>query len=370
MRLIGIETSCDETAAAIVEGHIGADGIPSGQVISNVVLSQPDHAAFGGVVPEIAARAHVMAIDSVIMAAMREADTDFSELDAVAVTSGPGLIGGLIVGLMSAKALSLAHGLPFLGINHLEGHALTARLSDGLQFPYLLLLVSGGHSQILLIRALGDYIRLGTTIDDALGEAFDKTAKLLGLGYPGGPAVERAAQTGDPNRFSFPMPMRGKMPPNFSFSGLKTAVRQQAQAIADAQGLTDQDVADICASFQKTVADVVEDRLIRAYDMASARPDVQASLGGKPLPLVVAGGVAANTVLRARLSSIADRLGATMAAPPLKLCGDNGAMIAWAGLERFAAGERHDFSLAPRARWPLDETAQTVIGHGKAGAKV
>lgn len=370
MRLIGIETSCDETAASIVEGHIDADGLPHGQVLSNIILSQPDHAAFGGVVPEIAARAHVMAIDSVIMAAIKDADTSFSDLDAVAVTSGPGLIGGLIVGLMSAKALSLAHDLPFLGINHLEGHALTARLSDGVAFPYLLLLVSGGHSQILLISGVGNYTRLGTTIDDALGEAFDKTAKLLGLGYPGGPAVERAAESGDATRFKFPMPLRGKMPPNFSFSGLKTAVRQQAQTIADDGGLSDQDVADICASFQKTVADVVEDRLIRAYELANARADVQGILDGKPLPLVVAGGVAANTVLRARLASIADRLGTTMAAPPLKLCGDNGAMIAWAGLERFSRGESHDFSLAPRARWPLDETAKTIIGHGKAGAKV
>lgn len=370
MRLIGIETSCDETAAAVVEGHIDEQGIPHGKILSNVVLSQPDHAAFGGVVPEIAARAHVMAIDSVIMAAMRDADTSFTDLDAVAVTSGPGLIGGLIVGLMSAKALSLAHDLPFLGVNHLEGHALTARLSDGLAFPYLLLLVSGGHSQILLISGVGNYTRLGTTIDDALGEAFDKTAKLLGLGYPGGPAVERAAETGDANRFKFPMPMRGKMPPNFSFSGLKTAVRQQAQALAEGAGLTNQDVADICASFQKTVADVVEDRLTRAYDLANLREDAQAALKGRPLPLVVAGGVAANKVLRARLANIADRLGTTMAAPPLKLCGDNGAMIAWAGLERFSRDESHDFSLAPRARWPLDETAKTVIGHGKAGPKV
>lgn len=370
MRLLGIETSCDETAAAIVEGYIDAHGVPHGDVLSNVVLSQPDHAAFGGVVPEIAARAHVMAVDGVIMAAMKDADSSFSDLDAVAVTAGPGLIGGLIVGLMSAKTLSLAHDLPYLGINHLEGHALTARLSDGLTFPYLLLLVSGGHSQILLISGVGDYTRLGTTIDDALGEAFDKTAKLLGLGYPGGPAVERAAEKGDATRFKFPMPLRGKMPPNFSFSGLKTAVRQQAQALAENGGLTDQDVADICASFQKTVADVVEDRLTRAFDLANSQMDVQTALEGRSLPLVVAGGVAANTVLRDRLAIIADRLGTTMAAPPLELCGDNGAMIAWAGLERFARGESHDFSLAPRARWPLDETAKTVIGHGKAGAKV
>lgn len=370
MRLLGIETSCDETAAAIVEGSIAPDGTPEGQILSNIVLSQTDHEAFGGVVPEIAARAHVMAIDSVITAAMTEADCAYSELDALAVSSGPGLIGGLIVGLMAAKSIALAHDLPFLGINHLEGHALTARLSDQLPYPYLLLLVSGGHSQILLVSGLGQYHRLGSTIDDALGEAFDKTAKLLGLGYPGGPAVERAALAGDPDRFSFPMPLRGKMPPNFSFSGLKTAVRQQAEALVNEGTLSDQDVADICASFQKTVAAIIEDRLLRAFDLATGRSDVQQMLQGAPLPLVVAGGVAANKVLRASLADLADRLGTTLVAPPLRLCGDNGAMIAWAGLERFAAGETHDFALAPRARWPLDMNAQTMIGHGKAGPKV
>lgn len=370
MRLLGIETSCDETAAAIVEGSIAPDGTPEGQILSNIVLSQTDHEAFGGVVPEIAARAHVMAIDSVITAAMTEADCAYSELDALAVSSGPGLIGGLIVGLMAAKSIALAHDLPFLGINHLEGHALTARLSDQLPYPYLLLLVSGGHSQILLVSGLGQYHRLGSTIDDALGEAFDKTAKLLGLGYPGGPAVERAALAGDPDRFSFPMPLRGKMPPNFSFSGLKTAVRQQAEALVNGGTLSDQDVADICASFQKTVAAIIEDRLLRAFDLATGRGDVQQMLQGASLPLVVAGGVAANKVLRASLADLADRLGTTLVAPPLRLCGDNGAMIAWAGLERFAAGETHDFALAPRARWPLDMNAQTMIGHGKAGPKV
>lgn len=370
MRLLGIETSCDETAAAIVDGSIGSDGQPEGQILSNIVLSQKDHEAFGGVVPEIAARAHVMAIDGVIMAAMKEADCDFSDLDALAVSSGPGLIGGLIVGLMAAKSIALAHDLPFLGINHLEGHALTARLSDQLPYPYLLLLVSGGHSQILLVSGLGQYHRLGSTIDDALGEAFDKTAKLLGLGYPGGPAVERAALRGDSERFKFPMPLRGKMPPNFSFSGLKTAVRQQAEALVREGSLSDQDVADICASFQKTVAAIIEDRLIRAFDLAANRSDVQAALDGNPLPLVVAGGVAANQVLRAHLGRVAARLDTRIIAPPLNLCGDNGAMIAWAGLERFATGESHDFALAPRARWPLDMNAQTMIGHGKAGAKV
>jgi N6-L-threonylcarbamoyladenine synthase len=370
MRLLGIETSCDETAAAIVEGSIARDGTPEGQILSNIVLSQTDHEAFGGVVPEIAARAHVMAIDSVITAAMTEADCAYSELDALAVSSGPGLIGGLIVGLMAAKSIALAHDLPFLGINHLEGHALTARLSDQLPYPYLLLLVSGGHSQILLVSGLGQYHRLGSTIDDALGEAFDKTAKLLGLGYPGGPAVERAALVGDPDRFSFPMPLRGKMPPNFSFSGLKTAVRQQAEALVGKGTLSDEDVADICASFQKTVAAIIEDRLLRAFDLATGRSDVKQMLQGASLPLVVAGGVAANKVLRASLADLADRLGTTLVAPPLRLCGDNGAMIAWAGLERFAAGETHDFTLAPRARWPLDMNAQTMIGHGKAGPKV
>lgn len=370
MRLLGIETSCDETAAAIVDGSIGPDGAPRGQILSNIVLSQQDHEAFGGVVPEIAARAHVMAIDKVILAAMSEADCNFSDLDALAVSSGPGLIGGLIVGLMAAKSIALAHDLPFLGINHLEGHALTARLSHQLPYPYLLLLVSGGHSQILLVSGLGQYHRLGSTIDDALGEAFDKTAKLLGLGYPGGPAVERAALQGNPDRFKFPMPLRGKMPPNFSFSGLKTAVRQQAETLLRGGSLSDQDVADICASFQKTVASIVEDRLIRAFDLASNRSDVQAALQGLHLPLVVAGGVAANKVLRAHLNDLARRLDTKLVAPPLDLCGDNGAMIAWAGLERFSAGESHDFTLAPRARWPLDMNAQTMIGHGKAGAKV
>jgi N6-L-threonylcarbamoyladenine synthase len=370
MRLLGIETSCDETAAAIVEGSVGPDGTPEGRILSNIVLSQKDHEAFGGVVPEIAARAHVMAIDSVISAALTEADCTSPELDALAVSSGPGLIGGLIVGLMAAKSIALAHELPFLGINHLEGHALTARLSDQLPYPYLLLLVSGGHSQILLVSGLGQYHRIGSTIDDALGEAFDKTAKLLGLGYPGGPAVERAAMSGDADRFSFPMPLRGKMPPNFSFSGLKTAVRQQAEALVHDGTLSDQDVADICASFQKTVSAILEDRLLRAFDLATGHSHVQKMLQGAPLPLVVAGGVAANKVLRASLSDLADRLGTTLVAPPLKLCGDNGAMIAWAGLERFAAGERHDFTLAPRARWPLDMNAQTMIGHGRAGPKV
>ncbi len=370
MRLLGIETSCDETAAAIVDGSISPDGTPRGQILSNIVLSQKDHEAFGGVVPEIAARAHVMAIDSVILAAMKDADCEFSDLDALAVSSGPGLVGGLIVGLMAAKSIALAHDLPFLGINHLEGHALTARLSDQLAYPYLLLLVSGGHSQILLVSGLGQYHRLGSTIDDALGEAFDKTAKLLGLGYPGGPAVERAALTGDPDRFNFPMPLRGKMPPNFSFSGLKTAVRQQAQALLQECSLSDQGVADICASFQKTVAAIIEDRLIRAFELATSRSDVQQILQGRSLPLVVAGGVAANKVLRTHLAGLADRLGTMLVAPPLNLCGDNGAMIAWAGLERFSAGEAHDFDLAPRARWPLDMNAQTMIGHGKAGPKV
>lgn len=370
MRLLGIETSCDETAAAIVDGSIAPDGTPRSKISSNIILSQKDHEAFGGVVPEIAARAHVMAIDSVIMAALKEADCEFQDLDAVAVSSGPGLIGGLIVGLTAAKSIALAHDLPFLGVNHLEGHALTARLSDQLPYPYLLLLVSGGHSQILLITGLGEYHRLGSTIDDALGEAFDKTAKLLGLGYPGGPAVERAALKGDPDRFNFPMPLRGKMPPNFSFSGLKTAVRQQAEALLNEGSLSDQDVSDICASFQKTVAAIIEDRMIRAFDMAMQRSEVMAALKGAPLPLVVAGGVAANKVLREHLTLLATKLGTSIVAPPLNLCGDNGAMIAWAGLERFAAGESHDHTLAPRARWPLDMNAQTMIGHGKAGAKV
>src|SRR3954452_9494719 len=280
IRVLGIETSCDETAAAIValDGNRPA-------IMSNVVLSQiEDHAVFGGVVPEIAARAHVEALDGIVEAALAEAGISLGEIDAIAATAGPGLVGGLIVGLMTAKALAAATGKPLFAINHLEGHALTARLTDGLDFPYLLLLVSGGHTQVVLVRGVGRYERWATTIDDALGEAFDKTAKLIGLPYPGGPNVEKAAARGNPTRFAFPRPMKGEARPDFSFSGLKTAVRQAATAIAP---LSEQDVADISASFQAAIAETLDDRLGRSLRrFGSVFPDT-----AKPA-LVVAGGVA------------------------------------------------------------------------------
>src|SRR5262249_20229138 len=307
IRVLGIETSCDETAASVVALDGGRPTI-----LSNVVLSQiEDHAVFGGVVPEIAARAHVEALDGMVEAALAEAGIAFDEVDAVAATAGPGLVGGLIVGLMTAKALAAATGKPLQAINHLEGHALTARLTDGLDFPYLLLLVSGGHTQIVLVRNVGRYERWATTIDDALGEAFDKTAKLIGLPYPGGPNVEKAAAKGDAARFAFPRPMKGEARPDFSFSGLKTAVRQAATAIAP---LGEQDVADICASFQAAIAETLSDRVGRALVRFRAEfPDA-----AKP-SLVVAGGVAANATIRATLQSLCAAHGFAFIAPPLNL---------------------------------------------------
>jgi N6-L-threonylcarbamoyladenine synthase len=365
MRVLGIETSCDETAASVVA--LDAAGMPeirSPKILSNVVLSQiEEHAAFGGVVPEIAARAHVEALDGVIEAALAEAGTKLSDIDAVAATAGPGLIGGLIVGLMTAKAIAAAAQKPLIPVNHLEGHALTARLTDGVSFPYLLLLVSGGHTQVALVRGVGRYERWATTIDDALGEAFDKTAKLLGLPYPGGPSVEQAAGRGDASRFSFPRPLKGEARPDFSFSGLKTAVRQAATAIAP---LSDRDVADICASFQRAVTETLSERVGRSLTrFRDTFPDI-----AQPV-LVVAGGVAANKAIRAALDALAESHGARLVAPPLSLCTDNAAMIAWAGIERLRAGLAGDDALAfaPRSRWPLDEAAAPMVGSGKRGAK-
>ena len=364
MRMLGIETSCDETAASVVA--LDAAGMP--RILSNVVLSQIDeHAAFGGVVPEIAARAHVEALDGVIEAALAEAETGLGDIDAVAATAGPGLIGGLIVGLMTAKAVAAASRKPLIPVNHLEGHALTARLTapltGNIDFPYLLLLVSGGHTQIVLVRGVGSYERWATTIDDALGEAFDKTAKLIGLPYPGGPSVEQAARRGDASRFVFPRPLKGEARPDFSFSGLKTAVRQAASAIAP---LSDRDVADICASFQLAVTETLCERVGKSLArFRDAFPDV-----ARPV-LVVAGGVAANEAIRAALDVLAQRHGVRLVAPPPKLCGDNAAMIAWAGIERLRAGlvEPDGLAFAPRARWPLDEDAVPMVGSGKRGAK-
>ncbi len=356
MRVLGLETSCDETAAAVVARD--ADG--RARIASSIVLSQMrEHAPFGGVVPEIAARAHLTHMDHVIEAAMREAQLGWDGIDAIAATAGPGLIGGLLVGTMTAKALSACLGKPFLAINHLEGHALTARLTHGAGFPYLLLLVSGGHSQILEVRGLGQYERLATTIDDALGEAFDKTAKLLGLPFPGGPAVEQAALRGDPSRFDLPQPLKGQKTLNFSFSGLKTAVRMEAERL---QPLTERDVADLCAAFQQTVAICVTDRARRAMTAAARKP-------GDPKIFVAAGGVAANTMIRAGLEAACMEQGWEFIAPPLALCGDNAAMIAWAALEHREAGHASPLDFQARPRWPLDEEAAMVAGSGKRGAK-
>jgi N6-L-threonylcarbamoyladenine synthase len=342
LRVLGIETSCDETAAAIVSRHGDAEG----KILSNVVRSQyAEHEAYGGVVPELAARAHVEHLDHIIAAAARDAGLKLSEVDAIAATAGPGLIGGVLVGLTTAKALAAALGKPLLAVNHLEAHALTARLTDGIGFPYLMLLVSGGHSQFVLVEGVGRYERWGTTIDDALGEAFDKVAKLLGLGVPGGPNVEKAAKAGDPLRFRFPQPLLREARLDFSFSGLKTAVRLAAEELAP---LTDKDVADICASFQRTVATIVSRRATDALARFAARfPD-------RPAQLVVAGGVAANLEIGDALRKAAAATGATLVVPPIPLCTDNGVMVAWAGAERLTLGASSPLDTSARARWPLD----------------
>lgn len=345
--VLGIETSCDETAAAVVAADPGAD---SGRVLSNVVLSQlDDHAPYGGVVPEIAARAHLKHLDGLVRRALAEAGLGLDDLSGIAATAGPGLIGGVMVGVMTAKAMAAVTGKPFLAVNHLEGHALTARLTDGVAFPYLLLLVSGGHCQLLAVEGVGRYRRLGTTIDDAVGEAFDKAAKLLGLGYPGGPLMEKAAALGtDPDRFELPAPMKGRPGCDFSFSGLKTAVRRHVETLGGAP--SPRDVADIALSFHRAVGDSLVDRVARAMALfRGTHPD--------GATLVVAGGVAANKVLRARLSDLCEQRGFRFVAPPLALCTDNAAMIAWAGLERLRLGLVDDLDFAPRPRWPLDPHA-------------
>lgn len=343
MILLGIETSCDETAAAVV-----TDGR---QVLSEVVLSQlAEHTPYGGVVPEIAARAHLDHLDRLIAEAMKRANLDFEDLDGIAATGGPGLIGGVIVGVMTAKAIAMVHDLPFVAVNHLEGHALTPRLSDDVPFPYLLLLVSGGHCQVLAVEGVGKFRRLGTTIDDAAGEAFDKVAKMLGLGFPGGPAVEKAAARGNPHRFPLPRPLAGRPGCDFSFSGLKTAVRQAVEALPP--GPLDPATADdLAASFQATLVATVVERLGRGIEQFRAEwPDGR--------HLVVAGGVAANTPMRTALQDLAGRHGLMFVAPPLRWCTDNAAMIAWAGIERLRLGLTDGLDFAPRPRWPLDPTAR------------
>ena len=352
MRVLGIETTCDETAAAVVE--LNATG--GGQILSNVIYSQiAEHAPYGGVVPEIAARAHVEAIDGIVRSAMEQAGLWFNDLDGIAAAAGPGLIGGVMVGLTTGKTLALVADKPFIAVNHLEAHALTARLTDAVEFPYLLLLVSGGHTQLIAVKGVGDYVRLGTTLDDAIGEAFDKVAKMLGLPYPGGPHLERAAVTGDPARFELPRPMHGRPNADFSLSGLKTAVRLTAERAAP---LTPGDVADLCASFQGAVVDVIMDRTRAALKMFRAQV-------GEPCALVVAGGVAANNVIRSGLQRFASGSGLKLVLPPPALCTDNGAMIAWTGIERLRLGMVDDLSFAPRPRWPLDTKAQRSL-NGKA----
>ena len=343
--VLGIETTCDETSAAVVSrSEQGA-----GEIRSNVIRTQVEiHAPYGGVVPEIAARAHVELIDHIVAEAMAQAQVGYKDLSGVAAAAGPGLIGGVIVGLTTGKAIALAAKKPLIAVNHLEAHALTARLTDQVAFPYLLLLVSGGHTQLLCVEELGRYTRLGTTLDDAVGEAFDKVAKMLSLPYPGGPQVEVQASLGNPTRFAFPRPLHGRREPDFSLSGLKTAVRMEADKLAP---LSDEDVADLCASFQAAVVEVIEDRVragVRAF---------RERVGRGPSSIVVAGGVAANSAIRERLGVVAAEMHTRLALPPPGLCTDNGAMIAWAGAERLARGLTDPLDVSPRARWPLDAAA-------------
>lgn len=342
--ILGIETSCDETAAAVVARH--ADG--RGEIVSNVVRSQlKEHAAYGGVVPELAARSHVIHLDRITGQALEEAGVGLSALSAVAATAGPGLIGGVLVGLTTGKAIAAAADKPLIAVNHLEAHALTARLTDGVAFPYLMLLVSGGHSQFVLVEGVGRYTLWGTTIDDALGEAFDKAAKLLGLDYPGGPEVEKWAAKGDQTRFALPRPLLKEQRLDFSFSGLKTALRLAAEAAAP---VSDRDVADLCASFQKAVTDIVAARSAAALDRFKDQ------FPGVAPRFVVAGGVAANRAIGGALRAVSEDAGAELIVPPPALCTDNGAMVAWAGAERFALGAVDGFDVAARPRWPLEET--------------
>ncbi|MBY7649953.1 MAG: tRNA (adenosine(37)-N6)-threonylcarbamoyltransferase complex transferase subunit TsaD [Candidatus Liberibacter europaeus] len=355
--IIGIETSCDETAVAIVHRE-GA----SSKVLADVVLSQVNqHSSYGGVVPEIAARAHIEVLDTLIKETLSRASMKISDMDAIAVTSGPGLMGGLIVGIMTAKAISYASHKPLYAINHLEGHILTARLTDGLDFPYLVLLVSGGHTQVLLVRGVAQYDRWGTTLDDALGECFDKIAKSLGLPYPGGVAIEKNALTGNGQRFNFPCPsIKGSLC-DFSFSGLKTAVQKEIRSIGN---LEKQDIADICASFQVTVTRILRTKLEKG--LLRFRKEFPEK---KPT-LVVSGGVASNHFIRSSLLDLCSLHDFRFVAPPVNLCTDNAVMIAWAALERIEAGfSSDDLSVAPRPRWPLDEKSFAQIGFGKRGAK-
>lgn len=362
VKILGIESSCDDTAAAVVCGEIGGS---KGDILSSIVFGQNElHAAFGGVVPEIAARAHAEQLDTCVKAALEEAKLGLREIDAIAVTSGPGLIGGVISGVMCAKAISAATGIRLIGVNHLAGHALTPRLTDEIEFPYLMLLVSGGHCQFLSVSGPNNFQRIGGTIDDAPGEAFDKTAKLLALGYPGGPDVEQHAKSGDPKRFAFPRPLLDRKGCDMSFSGLKTALRRERDKIvAENGGLPIQDRADLCAGFQQAIADVLAEKSRRACNsfLDSHSP--------KTPIIAVAGGVAANSEIRSALENVASDMGFRFLAPPLSLCTDNAAMIAWAGIEQFEINNITPDEIVPRPRWPLDNQATPMLGSGKKGAK-
>ncbi len=360
LTFLGIESSCDDTAAAVVR-HAPTH-VPT--ILASVVEGQTElHARFGGVVPEIAARAHAERLDHCVEQALRQAGVALADLDGIAVTAGPGLIGGVLSGVMLAKGLAAATGLPVVGVNHLAGHALTPRLTDGLAFPYLMLLVSGGHCQFLIVASPTAFHRLGGTIDDAPGEAFDKVAKLLGLPQPGGPAVEQVAMHGDARRFALPRPLLDRAGCDLSFSGLKTAVlRARDTLIAEKGGITVQDRADLCAGFQMAVAEVLAEKTRRAIGVY---------LGANPPhpAFAVAGGVAANGTIRAMLQAVCLRAGLRFTAPPMRLCTDNAAMIAWTGMERWRAGAVDPGDLVPRPRWPLDSNQQGMLGSGKKGAK-
>ncbi|EBA06323.1 tRNA (adenosine(37)-N6)-threonylcarbamoyltransferase complex transferase subunit TsaD [Sagittula stellata] len=353
--ILGLESSCDDTAAALLRGR---------DILASVVEGQNAlHADFGGVVPEIAARAHAERLDLCVERALEQAGVALPKIDAIAVTAGPGLIGGVFSGVMLAKGLATGLGKPMIGVNHLAGHALTPRLTDGLRYPYLMLLVSGGHCQFLIVRGAADFTRLGGTIDDAPGEAFDKTARLLGLPQPGGPAVEAEARLGDERRFRFPRPLLDRPGCDLSFSGLKTALmRQRDKIVAEKNGLTRQDRADLCAGFQAAVRDTLAEKTRRAVALyLDEQPDAPA--------LAVAGGVAANLAIRGALETVCTETDLKFTAPPLALCTDNAAMIAYAGSELLAAGAEDDMTLAARPRWPLDTRAAPLIGHGRKGAK-
>lgn len=340
MIVLGIETSCDETAAALVRDDR--------TILSNVLISQiPGHQPYGGVVPERAARAHLEHLQPIIDQALNNAQLTFDDLDGIAVTAGPGLIGGVLVGVMTAKAISAAKELPFLAVNHLEGHALTVRLTHNVPFPYLLLLISGGHCQFLEVIGVGQYKLLGSTIDDAVGEAFDKVGRIIGLDYPGGPGLENMAKTGNKKRFAFPRPLKGRKGCDLSFSGLKTAVRLTAEKYAP---LSPQDKADLAASFQEAVVDCLEEGAAKAIHAVNS-----------PIQhFVVAGGVAANQVIRARLETVCQRFKLNFIAPPIDLCTDNAAMIAWVGIERLLLGQRDSLDFAPRPRWPLCDLQEHI----------